>query len=317
MGGSREPRAPGDVLVHLRRARDHADRHYAEPVDLDTMASVAGLSRYHFLRLFRPRTGSRRRPTCRSAGSSGPRTCCGPRTSPSPRCATPSGSPAWGRSAPGSARSSGETPTEFQRRYADGRAPHPRVLRLHVGPGRDAAAASQGPQSGRSAGDGERSYARAMITNISIVSVFVKDQDESKKFYTDVLGFEEKDDITLGDGYRWCTVVHPAQPELQVNLAVPGPPLAAEMVEAIRRSQDEGGMHGIGLRVDDCQKTFEELSAKGVEFLQPPGGAAYGTEALAGTTPATGSSSWSPARATPPTTSSDGPSAGGTRAAPG
>ncbi|HZB68664.1 MAG TPA: VOC family protein, partial [Ornithinibacter sp.] len=45
-----------------------------------------------------------------------------------------------------------------------------------------------------------------MITNISIVSVFVKDQDQSKRFYTDVLGFEEKDDITLGDGYRWCTV---------------------------------------------------------------------------------------------------------------
>ena len=57
MGGSREPRAPGDVLVHLRRARDHADRHYAEPVDLDTMASVAGLSRYHFIRLFRATYG--------------------------------------------------------------------------------------------------------------------------------------------------------------------------------------------------------------------------------------------------------------------
>ena len=62
-----------------------------------------------------------------------------------------------------------------------------------------------------------------MITNISIVSVFVKDVDESKAFYTDVLGFDAKDDITLGDGYRWCTVVHPDQPELMVSLAVPGP----------------------------------------------------------------------------------------------
>ncbi|MCW2819559.1 MAG: Glyoxalase/bleomycin resistance protein/dioxygenase, partial [Marmoricola sp.] len=44
-----------------------------------------------------------------------------------------------------------------------------------------------------------------MITHISIVSVFVKDQDEAKRFYVDVLGFEEKDDIRLGD-YRWCTV---------------------------------------------------------------------------------------------------------------
>lgn len=119
-----------------------------------------------------------------------------------------------------------------------------------------------------------------MITNISIVSVFVKDQDESKKFYVDVLGFEEKDDITLGDGYRWCTVIHPSQPELQVSLAIPGPPLSPEYAEAVRRAQDEGGMHGLGLTVDDCQKTFEDLKAKGVEFLQEPSKRPYGVEAL-------------------------------------
>jgi AraC-like DNA-binding protein len=45
-------RAPGDVLVHLRRARDHADRHYTEPLDLETLAAVAGMSKYHFQRLF-------------------------------------------------------------------------------------------------------------------------------------------------------------------------------------------------------------------------------------------------------------------------
>jgi AraC-like DNA-binding protein len=45
-------RTPGDVLVHLRRARDHADRHYAEPLDLARLAAVAGLSKYHFHRQF-------------------------------------------------------------------------------------------------------------------------------------------------------------------------------------------------------------------------------------------------------------------------
>ena len=45
-------RAPGDVLVHLRRARDHIDTHYAEPLDLAGVASVAGMSKYHFQRLF-------------------------------------------------------------------------------------------------------------------------------------------------------------------------------------------------------------------------------------------------------------------------
>jgi AraC-like DNA-binding protein len=45
-------RAPGDVLVHLRRARDHVDRHYADPLELEVMARIAGLSKYHFHRLF-------------------------------------------------------------------------------------------------------------------------------------------------------------------------------------------------------------------------------------------------------------------------
>ena len=119
-----------------------------------------------------------------------------------------------------------------------------------------------------------------MITNISIVSVFVKDVDESKSFYTEILGFQPQDDITLGEGYRWCTVVHPNQPELMVNLSVPGPPLAPDLVEAMKRAQDEGGLPGLGLRVDDCQRTFEELSAKGVQFIQKPEKRPYGVEAL-------------------------------------
>ncbi len=50
-------RAPGDVLVHLRRARDHVDAHYAEPHDLAALAEVAGLSKYHFQRLFKATYG--------------------------------------------------------------------------------------------------------------------------------------------------------------------------------------------------------------------------------------------------------------------
>jgi AraC-like DNA-binding protein len=44
--------APGDLLVHLRRARDHIDRHYTEPLDLEAIATVAGISKFHFQRLF-------------------------------------------------------------------------------------------------------------------------------------------------------------------------------------------------------------------------------------------------------------------------
>ena len=120
-----------------------------------------------------------------------------------------------------------------------------------------------------------------MISNISIVSVFVKDVDASKTFYIDVLGFAEHTDITLGDGYRWCTVKHPNQPEVQVHLTIPGPPIAPDMVTAMNRALDEGGLFGLGMRVDDCRKTYDDLSAKGVQFIQQPEERPYGVEAVA------------------------------------
>ena len=45
-------RVPEELLVHLRRAKDLADRNYAQPLDLDALASAAGVSKYHFLRCF-------------------------------------------------------------------------------------------------------------------------------------------------------------------------------------------------------------------------------------------------------------------------
>ncbi|WP_446220141.1 VOC family protein [Micromonospora sp. IBHARD004] len=121
-----------------------------------------------------------------------------------------------------------------------------------------------------------------MITNISITSVLVQDIDAAKAFYLDVLGFAEHTDITVGDGsYRWCTVMHPSQPELEVHLTLPGPPYSPEVAETLRRAQAEGGMFGLGLAVDDCRKTHEELSAKGVEFIQEPSERPYGVEAVA------------------------------------
>jgi predicted enzyme related to lactoylglutathione lyase len=119
-----------------------------------------------------------------------------------------------------------------------------------------------------------------MITHVSITSVFVKDVDASKRFYIDVFGFAEKDDITMDGGYRWCTVVHPDHPELMINLTVPGPPLSDELAAAMNKSLDEGGLPGLGMTVDDCQKTFEDFSARGVTFLQEPAKRPYGTEAV-------------------------------------
>ena len=119
-----------------------------------------------------------------------------------------------------------------------------------------------------------------MITNVSLVSVYVTDQDEAKRFYIDVLGFEEKTDVRMGDGFRWVTVAHPSQPELEVTLMIPGPPLDQDMAEAVRRALANGTMGGIGLRTDDCRKDYEQLSAKGVDFVQVPADRPYGVEAV-------------------------------------
>ncbi len=119
-----------------------------------------------------------------------------------------------------------------------------------------------------------------MITNVSLVTVYCLDQDTARDFYVDVLGFQPRVDTTLGDGFRWVTVGHVNQPELELTLMTPGPPLDPEAADFIRRQLEQGQMGGLGLRVDDCHKTHEELRAKGVEFLQEPSDRPYGIEAI-------------------------------------
>ncbi|HEY3000349.1 MAG TPA: VOC family protein [Acidimicrobiales bacterium] len=119
-----------------------------------------------------------------------------------------------------------------------------------------------------------------MITNVSLVTLYVTDQDEAKKFYTEVLGFEEHTDVAMGDGFRWVTVAHPDHPELEVTLMLPGPPLDEGVAEAVRRALANGTMGGFGLCTTDCHKTYEDLTAKGVEFVQTPADRPYGIEAV-------------------------------------
>jgi len=119
-----------------------------------------------------------------------------------------------------------------------------------------------------------------MITNISLVTVYCLDQDLARDFYVNVLGFQPGTDVRMGEGYRWVTVRHANQPELEVTLMAPGPPLDEEAAAFVRRQLEKGQMGGLGLQVDDCRKTYEELSAKGVTFLQEPSDRPYGVEAV-------------------------------------
>ncbi len=119
-----------------------------------------------------------------------------------------------------------------------------------------------------------------MVTNVSLVTCYCLDQEATRDFYVDNLGFEARTDVTMGEGYRWVTIGHPSQPELEITLMVPGPPLDPDAAEFVRRQLEKGSMGGLGLRVDDCRKTYEDLSAKGVTFLQEPADRPYGVEAV-------------------------------------
>ncbi|MEU4648874.1 VOC family protein [Nocardia fluminea] len=119
------------------------------------------------------------------------------------------------------------------------------------------------------------------ITNVSLVTVYVTDQDAAKQWYIDKLGFVETADVSMGDnGFRWVSIAHPDHRELEVTLMIPGPPLTDDLADAIRRALADGTHGALGLRTADCQKAYEELTAKGVEFIQPPSERPYGTEAI-------------------------------------
>lgn len=118
-----------------------------------------------------------------------------------------------------------------------------------------------------------------MISHVSLMSVWVDDLDAARDFYTEKLGFEVREDVTMGD-YRWLTVGHPDQLELKINLSVPGPPLDDESAEYVRRMLAKGAIGAGGLGVADCRKTYAELVAKGVTFLAEPADRPYGVEAV-------------------------------------
>ncbi len=117
-----------------------------------------------------------------------------------------------------------------------------------------------------------------MINRLSVTGVWVKDQNEALRFYTEKLGFEIRADVTHGD-YRWISVGPKSQPDLEFGLSAlkPGGLLTEDEVQMLTKLVESGKLgHGVW-KTDDCQKTYEDLKAKGVEFVQPPTDRPYGT----------------------------------------
>jgi len=121
-----------------------------------------------------------------------------------------------------------------------------------------------------------------MIQRMSHTAIFVPDQDVAKDFYATKLGFEIKTDATMPNGFRWLTVSPKGQPELEIILMkiAPGPRIQAEDVELIKELVKKGAFGAGVFDTADCHKTYEELKAKGVEFLAPPKEEFYGVQAV-------------------------------------
>ena len=118
---------------------------------------------------------------------------------------------------------------------------------------------------------------------ISTAQLWVHDQDEALAFYTEKLGFEVQSDVTLAEmgDFRWLAVGPPGQDDVSIVLmAVPGPPLLDdESAAQLRDVMGKGMANTVFLLTDDCQASYDELQARGVEFTEEPTKVPYGVDA--------------------------------------
>ena len=117
---------------------------------------------------------------------------------------------------------------------------------------------------------------------IANAQLWVHDQQVALDFYTQKLGMEVRMDVTMpemGD-FRWVTVSPPGQPDVSIVLmAIPGPPmLDPATVDQVQTLMAKGFAGTVFLTTDDCQASYEELKARGVEFTEPPEERPYGID---------------------------------------
>jgi predicted enzyme related to lactoylglutathione lyase len=101
---------------------------------------------------------------------------------------------------------------------------------------------------------------------LKVTSIYVDDQEKALRFYTDVLGFVKKTDVTQGP-YRWLTVVSAEEPDgVELQLALNDNPAAAVYQQAMFEQSQPAAM----FYVDDVQQEYDRMTALGAEFTMPP-----------------------------------------------
>ena len=101
---------------------------------------------------------------------------------------------------------------------------------------------------------------------IVYASVMVDDQEKALRFYTDVLGFEKKVEIPMGE-HRWLTLVSKSNPDgVELVLEPDGHPA----VKPFKSAMKEDGIPWTSFDVDDVDGEYARLQSAGVAFTQPP-----------------------------------------------
>ena len=101
---------------------------------------------------------------------------------------------------------------------------------------------------------------------ITLTGVFVSDQDEALKFYTETLGFVKKHDVPVGQ-FKWLTVVSPDDPDGTELLLEPNDnPVAQEYQKGIF----DQGIPAASFSVADIRAEYEKLKSLGVAFTMEP-----------------------------------------------
>ena len=121
-----------------------------------------------------------------------------------------------------------------------------------------------------------------MLTQLTHTQVWVDDQDEALAFYTEKLGMELREDVTVPElgNFRWLSVGVPGQDVSITLMTVPGPPVFDEATrDQIRSLLARGAAGGLFFATDDVKAAYEEMKSRGVEFSQEPTEQPYGVDA--------------------------------------
>ncbi|MFJ9036831.1 helix-turn-helix domain-containing protein [Streptomyces sp. NPDC102406] len=268
------------IARHLLRARDLADARYA---DAD-MAAAAGLSPAHISRCFKAAFGESpdQYPLARGLE----------------RAAALLRVTDWTVAAIGvavGARSIGSFTTSFRRMYR--MTPQAYLAAPPLPHGMCASRAVwRWPTAGRGTARFEKTPDRSLhgvgctpstqepaMTTIKIAHAqfWVHDQDAALHFYTKKLAWEVRADVTTPEwNYRWLCVAPPGgEGPALVLMPVPGQPMLDEASSAQLSDLGAKGAGGtLFLETDDCEAAYDELSARGVEFTDPPTPQPYGID---------------------------------------